>query len=176
MRQGSARLQAWGGRAAGLLIGRSFPNVIRAESLKGIGGNADVSSRVQRVIAFEGLFDMEKGAELAPAGDFIAKFLGGTFADKPQVYRNASPIRYVSKDAPPFLFLHGTADTTVPIEQSRTMQKKLRESGVQTELCEVEGAEHSFLFGPPHYEPMQRRMEALLDKHFRVGGPRGGGR
>ena len=32
--------------------------------------------------------------------------------------RQASPVTFVSKDDPPFLIMHGTADNTVPINQA----------------------------------------------------------
>jgi len=97
---------------------------------------------------------------------FVAKFLGGTLADKPEVYRDASPIEQACNEAPPFLFLHGTADKTIPIEQSQMMLKKLRHSGIHADIYEVDGADHAFFFKPPHFESTLRSMELFLDQHF----------
>lgn len=40
--------------------------------------------------------------------------------------------------------LHGTADTAVPIDESRHLAGLLRASQVEVELIEVDGEEHSF--------------------------------
>ena len=79
----------------------------------------------------------------------------------------------MDKNAPPFLFLHGTDDTTVPIEQSRAMVRKLREAGVKAEIYEAPGAAHGFFNRPPHYEPTLQRMAVFLDEVFRAT-PRSG--
>ena len=57
-----------------------------------------------------------------------------------QALRDGSPIRRVHKGLPPFL-VHGTADMSVPYEQSVRFQKALREAGVTCDLITVpEGA------------------------------------
>jgi acetyl esterase/lipase len=166
------RIAACGGSAGGHLVALLGVSD-KVKELEGVGGNAGISSRVNLVIAFNGVFDLTKVARNAQAAGPVARFLGGTAADKPEVYRQASPITHLTSDAPPFLFLHGTADKTVPIEQSRAMLAKLRQAGVKAELYEAEGAGHGFFNRPPHYEPTLKRMEAFLDEHFR---PKGTGR
>jgi len=56
--------------------------------------------------------------------------------------RNQSPINYVRKDMPPFLLIHGTADTLVPFDQSVQMCGKILEAGASCELYPVQGAGH----------------------------------
>jgi acetyl esterase/lipase len=56
----------------------------------------------------------------------------------------ASPISYVTPDAPPFLLIHGTADTVVPYVQSEVLTQALADAGVSTELVPIEGADHIF--------------------------------
>ncbi|KAH6911491.1 Alpha/Beta hydrolase protein [Coprinopsis sp. MPI-PUGE-AT-0042] len=50
----------------------------------------------------------------------------------------------VSKLWPKTVLLHGTADTAVPIGESRHLARLLRSAQVEVELIEVEGEEHSF--------------------------------
>ena len=38
-------------------------------------------------------------------------------------FRNASPITYVTPDAPPFFVLHGRNDSLIPVEQGRDVQQ-----------------------------------------------------
>jgi acetyl esterase/lipase len=56
----------------------------------------------------------------------------------------ASPLTYVTPAAPPFLLIHGTADTVVPYEQSEVLTKALTDAGVPARLVPIDGAEHIF--------------------------------
>jgi len=56
-----------------------------------------------------------------------------------------SPARQVTKDAPPFLLIHGTADLVVPLEQSEKLIKALQAQGVAAELILKEGGGHPWL-------------------------------
>lgn len=53
------------------------------------------------------------------------------------------PINYVSPEAPPFLLLSGTADTTVYPKNSRSLAKHLRAVGAEVEIKEYEGMGHA---------------------------------
>lgn len=57
------------------------------------------------------------------------------------------PIRNLSPDYPPTLFLHGTADKDVPVEQSLDMARVLNLHGVAHELITIEGGGHSLWGG-----------------------------
>ena len=57
---------------------------------------------------------------------------------------DASPIRHVTSDAPPFLLVHGTSDWLVPYDQSEQLHAALTAAGVDSRLVPVEGAEHIF--------------------------------
>ena len=56
--------------------------------------------------------------------------------------REMSPIEHIAPGLPPFLLVHGTADTVVPYEQSERMLKRLKDAGVAAELITVEGGGH----------------------------------
>ena len=53
------------------------------------------------------------------------------------------PINYVSAEAPPFLLLTGTADTTVYPKNSRSLAKHLESVGAEVELKEYDGMGHA---------------------------------
>jgi acetyl esterase/lipase len=55
-----------------------------------------------------------------------------------------SPVAHVRPGAPPFLLVHGTADTVVPYAQSETLAAALQAAGVDVRLEPVPGAEHGF--------------------------------
>ena len=53
-----------------------------------------------------------------------------------------SPINSVRAGMPPFLFIHGTADSLVPFAQSREMCSRMRQAGASCEVYPVEGGGH----------------------------------
>lgn len=59
-----------------------------------------------------------------------------------KLLREASPINYVRPGLPPFLLLHGTADMSVPYNQSVQMQAKLKAAGVACELITIDDGVH----------------------------------
>ncbi|HEX3150905.1 MAG TPA: alpha/beta hydrolase [Gemmataceae bacterium] len=103
------------------------------------------SSKVQAVVDYFGPTDLSGYAkdQLAQKG-MLGPFIGAKYADNPAAHDKASPIKYVTKDAPPFLIFQGTKDWIVPIEQSRSLAAKLKDVGVPVKLVEVEGEGHGW--------------------------------
>jgi len=56
--------------------------------------------------------------------------------------RDLSPIEHVSKTMPPFLLIHGTADTVVPYQQSEAFCDRVHKAGGSCELFTVKGGGH----------------------------------
>jgi acetyl esterase/lipase len=103
------------------------------------------SSRVQAVVDFFGPTDLTKyGNDESAQNSTFVPLLGGRYKDKPEAYKNASPINYVSKNAAHFLILQGTKDWLVSPDQSRELYKKLKDAGAHADLVEFEGASHGF--------------------------------
>jgi acetyl esterase/lipase len=71
--------------------------------------------------------------------------LGGAVSERPDFVRWASPLYRVHPGAPPFLNVHGTADSVVPYEQSERFTAALRAQGVRCDLIPVPEAEHCFI-------------------------------
>lgn len=117
----------------------------KGDGLEGDGGNAEKSSTVQAVVSFFGPTDFTQPVWSKEVREkHLEPFLGGSAAAKADVYRRASPMTYVGKNAPPFLFVHGAEDAIVPIRQSQDMAAKLREAGVTARVIEVEGEGHGW--------------------------------
>jgi acetyl esterase/lipase len=133
------------GFSAGAHLASLLGTADKSHGLEGEGGHADESSRVQAVVSFFGPSDFtiktwKKGVE-----DFyLVPFFGGSFEEKTELYKKASPLIYVSKDDPPFLFFHGTKDTLVGIENSEKMVNKLKEVGVYARLVPVKDEGHGW--------------------------------
>jgi acetyl esterase/lipase len=109
------------------------------------GPFAEQSSRVKCVVDLFGpadltLYTETPGIEKA----FMHPLLGASFSEKPELYKKASPVEYVSKDDPPFLMIHGTADVIVPYVHSIRLAKKLEENGVKNELVPMPRKGHGW--------------------------------
>lgn len=139
-----ARFGAVGFSAGGhlaCLLGAADENA----GLEGEGGSPKQSSRVQAVVSFFGPTDfLKKSWDKKAEETFFIPFLGGSYEEKPELYKRVSPIAYVSKDDPPFLFFHGTEDKLVRIDQSQKMVKRLQEAGVSARLVTMEGEGHGW--------------------------------
>ncbi len=57
--------------------------------------------------------------------------------------RDLSPINHVKAGLSPFLLIHGTADKSVPYEQSTNLQARLKGLGVACDLVTMDGAPHA---------------------------------
>lgn len=117
----------------------------------------DVSSRVQAVVACNGVFDFPTLSTPAAAGPRAA-FLGSD----PEVAVVASPLRRADEHAAPALLVHGTADSTVPFEQSVAFQRRLQELGIRADLYAEPEAAHGFFNRTPYYQRTLLVMERFL--------------
>lgn len=130
------------------------------------------SSKVKCVVDFFGPTDLRLSSNTGynnPVGLQLVKDFIGKEPDKaPELYADASPITFVNKDAVPFLIVHGTADTLVPISQSEQLENALKKAGVEATLLRIEGAGHGF--GPLNSPNAQKAWQAaveFLTKHLK---------
>jgi acetyl esterase/lipase len=119
---------------------------------------AKYSSKVQAVVDVSGPSDFTTSHD--PDRDtFLAAFLGGSYAEKAEIWRDASPVFHVSKTDSPFLILHGTKDADVPIAQAEELAEKLKQAGARVKFVKVEDV-HTF------ETPDARRRLALETRDF----------
>lgn len=113
------------------------------------GPYGEYSCRVQAGVDLYGPADLLHWPPNRPS----LGMLPGTRAEQPELYRLASPTTHADKDDPPLLILHGTADKTVPVEQSELLAAALKQAGLPHELLVIPDAPHSF-----HLQPQQRDL------------------
>jgi acetyl esterase/lipase len=140
----SRRIGALGFSAGGHLA--CLLGVTRKEDgLEGEGGNADQASDVQAVVSFFGPTDLTQAVFSKEVQDrHLVPLLGGRLAEKPNLYRKASPVTYAGKHAAPCLLLHGTEDKMVPFAQSQEFADKLQKAGVAARVRPVAGEGHGW--------------------------------
>jgi acetyl esterase/lipase len=100
--------------------------------------------------------------------DAYLQFIGKPESEAGEAYRRASPMERVTGAEPPFLFIHGDADDTVPLSQSEEMSRRLKEAGVRSEVAVLPGVGHGFGYGVTTNAQKQavRLMEAFLRSVF----------
>lgn len=88
--------------------------------------------------------------------------------EKAEAYRLASPAFRVTRQAAPILLIHGEDDTTVPIQQSRTMQRALKANGFGGDLVVLKDDDHH-LSSTASRQLMLESLFAFLDRWLPVG-------
>jgi acetyl esterase/lipase len=123
------------------------------------GPYGEFSCRVQCAVDLYGPVDLMDYKPDLP-------MFGKSRAAASDLYRAASPLTYVRKDVPPILILHGTADKSVSLEQSRTFARALDKAGAPYVFETVAGAPHTF-----DLQPKQKDLRALVigffDQHLK---------
>ncbi len=88
---------------------------------------------------------------IIPAGDpdsFESRLLGAPVNDAPRLAQLADPVHYVRPGSPPFLILHGQADTLIPADQSRYLFEALSAAGCDATLVLFQNLRHGFFNNP----------------------------
>jgi dipeptidyl aminopeptidase/acylaminoacyl peptidase len=102
-------------------------------------------TRVKAVVALYAPTDLVK---LAKDSTFVPEqvrdSLRGTPVENLILARlgQLSPVDNIKADAPPFLLIHGTADSLVPFSQSRAMCERMKAAGASCQLYPVQGGGH----------------------------------
>jgi acetyl esterase/lipase len=156
---------AWGASAGGHLV--ALLGTTANQKDLDVGGNKDQSSRVQAVVDLFGPTDFRNlGPSSQGARGPVARLLGGPPDENKEKAKQASPVAHVSKDAAPFLILHGDQDKTVGLRQSQLLTEALKKAGVEVRLITLEGAGHG---GEAFGKPEQRQaVEDFFDKHLKA--------
>jgi acetyl esterase/lipase len=87
------------------------------------------------------------------------------FVDNRQVYLDASSIKQVRLDAPPFFILHGQDDSIIPVPEGRDFAATLRAVSTSTvAYAEIPHAQHAFDFyyGSPRAHYTAQAVEEFL--------------
>jgi acetyl esterase/lipase len=115
-------------------------------------GFEDADTRVRAAVPFYGVYDFTRtDTSIHPLmppmlGKYVFKL---SRTKTSEAFRAASPITYVSADAPPFFVLHGRNDSLIPVEQARSFTARLRDvSREPVVYAELPFAQHAFdIFG-----------------------------
>ena len=129
-----------------------------------VGAYLEESSALQAACPWYLPADISKMPRLSDVEMMAAPeslMLGKNAALHEEEAMKACPISYVTKDAPPFLLLHGTNDHTVPYTQGEAMYEALTKAGADADLIAIEGADHADL----HF--FQREVWKIIADFFK---------
>jgi dipeptidyl aminopeptidase/acylaminoacyl peptidase len=86
----------------------------------------------------------------------------------PELYVQASPAAFVSRDDPPMFLYHGSADHVVPLRNAERMLVLLKQAGVPSELKILPEAGHlQAMFNAE----AARDAVKFLDEHLKAPAP-----
>ncbi|CAM3413377.1 alpha/beta hydrolase [Mycolicibacterium frederiksbergense] len=108
----------------------------------------DADTSVDAVVGIYGRYDWEDRStvERDRFVDFLERVVvGRKITRHPEIFRKASPIARVHRDAPPFLVIHGSGDTVIPVAQARSFVDRLETTSAgPVSYVEFPGAGHGF--------------------------------
>lgn len=165
------RIGVWGASSGGHLVAL----LGTTGSVKDFGGDPG-DRRVQAVVDFFGPTDfLQMDAHALPgstfkhdpAGSPESRLVGGPIQENAEKAARANPIKYVTKDVPPFLIVHGERDPLVPVHQSALLYEALKQAKADVTFYKIAGAGH----GSPEFNTpmMQAAVLAFFDRHLKPG-------
>lgn len=161
-------------------------------ALEGTLGPQGHSSRVQAVIDLYGPTDFLRMDEHMLPGACAAfnrllgltdchndrlspesRLVGCAIQTCPAATRRADPVRYVSRDDPPFMIVHGTSDPLVPHNQSELLLQALRRACGDARFVSAlgRGHEHEYLDETGPFTPRVTRSTRGCGRVRVSGGP-----
>jgi len=128
------------------------------------GETAEGERRIKAVVDIYGPVDLT--TDYAKSQSLVTGFIGHSWEEAPELYRQASPITYLDKNDPPTLILQGTSDNLVPARQSDTLKAKLDSLGVPCEYYRFPLWPHSMDIVKRVNEFSQQKMEEFFERYL----------
>ena len=100
------------------------------------------ASRVQCVVNLSGDMDLTQAYPAAFDHQIACNLLGGTLAEVPHQYRDASPLTWVNAESAPFLIVHAVTDDVNVFAHARAMATALQAASVETTLVALARGDH----------------------------------
>jgi acetyl esterase/lipase len=87
------------------------------------------------------------------------------YLQNPKIYKEVSPVTYITSKSPPTIGFYGFSDPLIPINQGPILKRKLTKVGVANELNMYFGG-HYFDWSDNDKKQMQTKIVNFLKLHF----------
>ncbi|MCX7876465.1 MAG: glycoside hydrolase family 88 protein [Melioribacteraceae bacterium] len=137
-------------------------------SLVGIKYNQLKNKKViKAVINFDGVMDMttpsESGKDTIPDKPSSGKqWLGYSFAEKPELWKEVSPVNFIDENSPTFLFVNSSIDRFHAGRDESISQ--LNKYDIYSEVHEIKNTPHTFWLFHPWFDEAIGYVEKFLNK------------
>lgn len=134
--------------------------------------NSSISSTVQAIINIDGLSDFTSEAARFHEDDprknpsSAGAWFGGRYAEKTELWHEASPTFYVNKSTPPMLFLI-SAQERFSVGH-KEMIEKMKPLAVPYQVVQIPDSPHSFWLFDPWLKPSVDIVASFLDQQFKI--------
>ncbi len=121
-------------------------------------------NKVKCVVDIYGPVDMT--TPYAQSQPLVTGFIGHPYSEKPELYWEASPAKYLREGLPPTLIFQGTSDNLLPPSQSDTLKARLDRLSVPAEYYKLPLWPHAMDIAqrPNHY--MQKKMDDFFERYL----------
>ncbi|MDP6442825.1 MAG: alpha/beta hydrolase fold domain-containing protein [Pirellulaceae bacterium] len=162
------RIGAVGGSAGGHLVGlmAAAPHLAQ---LRGSGGSADHSSRLQAAAVMAGPLELSTGpvAEKSrqdPQNSNANKWFGKTIDQAPALYKLASPFSHLDSKTPPMFFVVGEYDNP---SRNRATRERLRDVGVAASIQTYAYGKHGCWNQHPWFDVIVDDLDAFFSRELK---------
>jgi acetyl esterase/lipase len=133
------------------------------KKFEGAGSNAKQSSNVQAIVDIDGTLAFHHPE--SEEGKVAGEWLGGMYAEKPDVWEEAAPLNHTDKNTPPIIFINSSNPRFHAGRDD--MIKKLDQYGIYHEEHTFPDTPHPFWFFHPWFQPTVNYTVNFLDKVFK---------
>ena len=156
------RIGVMGGSAGGHLSGLLSMTTGKPE-FEGDGPCKEQSSGVKAAIVMAATQDLYAANKDKTTESALA-FFGANCAEKPELFRQVSPISHVRPGVPPIIFIEGEKDT---LKVGRAeMMEQLKALGIETAVHTLADAPHPFWMSDPWCAQTVDIADAFFKKHL----------
>jgi acetyl esterase/lipase len=139
------------------------------------GFSPSLSDRVQAVVDMYGPADLLTREKTDSTGqptvaanvDPRIKYIGFTREERSDLWKNASPVYYITRDDPPTLILHGLDDKLVSFHQSTELDSLLSKAGQIHNMILLQNTGHTFtLKNHSNGKPLEKDLSPVVLEFF----------
>jgi acetyl esterase/lipase len=127
----------------------------------------EFSCRVQAVVTVSCPVDfLQMGDWHNDPDSAEARLIGGPVQEHKDWACRANPISYITRDAAPFLLVHGDQDEVVRIQQAHLLYNALSQASVDIIFLPLPGAGHHLGRSTPYWDGVSKAALTFFNKHL----------